>query len=356
MTERVSRRTSFQDELEAVVSTRRTKSDDLENDHVSKDGASITTMTTKKIVSFLKKTQSSSSSSPEEVGQPKALAGGWSVGDHPTLSDSFHSFHRENLSERGWTSEDNGESVVPPEPGTASSTAGRPTPRPRLRSRGGPIFPQTWREGPRGKTLGRGLPTGPDPRPVPSPLDGVPPPEDRSPPQQDLEAQLDQARHSNPNISDSRPSSGLTRGSGRPRSACLSSSNIVVEARYMGTLKLLDSCATLGPLDSGDSLRAVVYQDESDQRENALASFQAWKEKKSETLKAKAKDKEATIRKQRKAVEDSEEKKQMAKGTRKERDLRRQKEERRIQAILRDGPPPPPPPWSPPNKTVPFRR
>lgn len=270
MTERVSRRTSFQDELEAVVSTRRTKSDDLENDflkglgsgrsdqasgfesrrgrtgrrsrmedfnlldHVSKDGASITTMTTKKIVSFLKKTQSSSSSSPEEVGQPKALAGGWSVGDHPTLSDSFHSFHRENLSERGWTSEDNGESVVPPEPGTASSTAGRPTPRPRLRSRGGPIFPQTWREGPRGKTLGRGLPTGPDPRPVPSPLDGVPPPEDRSPPQlllsesfrigtrvdsasplesleefqQDLEAQLDQARHSNPNISDSRYTNG----------------------------------------------------------------------------------------------------------------------------------------------------
>ncbi|KAK0138884.1 Microtubule-associated protein 9 [Merluccius polli] len=289
--------------------------------------------------------------------------------------------------------------------------------------------------------------------------------------QEDLEEQLDPARHhhSNGNITDSRSSSSLTRSSGRPRSACVSSR---VESRYMGS-----TAPGQPPLDTGDSLRAVVYQewlrkkqetwkdrkqrkkkeeslkeekkktDESDKRENALASFEAWKEKKSETLKAKAKENEARLRKQQKAVEDLEEKKQMAKGVfeqwkkghdellkekhrkqkedenklkqkklekeeerkinskyaisdwnekkknvlcdkvtiehkkskttaekergekeerdkmaldmyekwlvRKERDLRRQKEERRIQAILQDSPPPP---WSPPNKTIPFRK
>ena len=35
----------------------------------------------------------------------------------------------------------------------------------------------------------------------------------------------------------------------------------------------------------------------------------------------------------------------------KEREHRRQREERKIQAILEDEPPPP---WSPPNKTIPF--
>ncbi|KAJ4945185.1 hypothetical protein JOQ06_013720 [Pogonophryne albipinna] len=38
---------------------------------------------------------------------------------------------------------------------------------------------------------------------------------------------------------------------------------------------------------------------------------------------------------------------------RKDLEQKRQKEERRIQTILRDSPPPP---WSPPNKTVPFRK
>ncbi|XP_074549694.1 microtubule-associated protein 9 [Halichoeres trimaculatus] len=38
---------------------------------------------------------------------------------------------------------------------------------------------------------------------------------------------------------------------------------------------------------------------------------------------------------------------------RKDLEQKRKKEERRIQAILRDSPPPP---WSPPNKTVPFRK
>ncbi|CAL8332819.1 unnamed protein product [Lota lota] len=295
--------------------------------------------------------------------------------------------------------------------------------------------------------------------------------------QKDLEKQLDPVshRHSNGKVSDSRPSSSLTRSSGRSRSACSSR----VESRYLGSLKLLDHSSAPGQpqLDAGDSLRAAVYQewlrkkqetlkdqeqqkkkedslkeeknkmDESDKKENALASFEAWKEKKSEALKAKAREKEALARKQQKAVEDLEEKKQMAievfekwkKGhdellrekyrkqkeaenklkqkklekeeerktnskyaisdwnerkknvivekvtierkksktkaeeersekeekdkmalemyekwlTRKERDLRRQKEERRIQAILQDTSPPP---WSPPNKTIPFRK
>lgn len=36
---------------------------------------------------------------------------------------------------------------------------------------------------------------------------------------------------------------------------------------------------------------------------------------------------------------------------RKDLEQKRQREERRIQAILQDSPPPP---WSPPNKTIPF--
>ncbi|CAL8274052.1 unnamed protein product [Gadus morhua 'NCC'] len=296
--------------------------------------------------------------------------------------------------------------------------------------------------------------------------------------QKDLEEQLDPAghRHSIGNISDPRrPPSSLIRSSGRSKSACSSR----VESRYLGSLKLLDHSSAPGQpqLEAGDSLRAAVYQewlrkkqetskereqqkkreyslkeekhktDERDKKENALASFEAWKEKKSETLKAKAREKEAMARKQQKAAADSEEKKQMAKEvfvkwkkghdellrkkyriqkeaenklkqkkmekeeerktcskyfysdwsetkknvigekvtierkkskkkaeeeksekeekdkmalemyekwlTMKERDLRRQKEERRIQAILQDTPPPP---WSPPNKTIPHRK
>lgn len=38
---------------------------------------------------------------------------------------------------------------------------------------------------------------------------------------------------------------------------------------------------------------------------------------------------------------------------RKDLEQKRQREERRIKAILQDSPPPP---WSPPNKTIPFRK
>ncbi|KAG7267543.1 hypothetical protein CRUP_005927 [Coryphaenoides rupestris] len=267
--------------------------------------------------------------------------------------------------------------------------------------------------------------------------------------QEDLEEQLNPAvhRHSNGNVPDSRPSSSANRSSGRSRSACSSR----VESRYLGSLKLLDSCGSPSPgqppLDAGDSLRAAVYQEESDQKENAVASFEAWKEKKREALRARAQEKEAAIRKLQVTAEDSEQKKQMAeqvfekwkKGhdrllkekyrkqkevenklkqkkleteeehkinskyaisdwnekkksvlgekeaaehrrsqwkeqeerrqkeerdqlaletygrwlSRKERDQRRQREERRVRAVLGDSPPPP---WSPPNKTIPFRK
>ncbi|XP_034384734.1 microtubule-associated protein 9 [Cyclopterus lumpus] len=273
--------------------------------------------------------------------------------------------------------------------------------------------------------------------------------------------------------SDSRTSSSQTTR--RSHSVCSGK----VESRYLGTLQLLDR--KVPPQESqppaADSLRAAVYQEwlrkkkeksrenmqikkkeegtlrekmkrqEEAKKEDSVSSYEAWKEKKAETLKARAKEKQDALRKVQRATEESEEKKHSAKQVfeqwkrehdhllkakarrqreaenklrfskqekeeerkrgstsafsdwsekktvvlhekvstereeiqnkveeerymkeerdkmslemyeswlvRKDLEQKRQREERRIQAILQDGPPPP---WSPPNKTIPFRK
>ncbi|XP_068448075.1 microtubule-associated protein 9 [Clinocottus analis] len=272
--------------------------------------------------------------------------------------------------------------------------------------------------------------------------------------------------------SDSRTSSSQTAR--RPHSVCSGK----VESRYLGTLQLLDR--KVPPQESrpraANTIRAAVYQEwlqrkkeksrekmqikkkeeetlrekkkreEEAKKEDAVASYEAWKGKKAESLKKRSKEKQDTQKKVQRATEESEEKKHSAKqvfekwkrehdqllkekarrqreaenqlrvrkqekdeerkrssrsafsdwhekktvvlhekvstereGTqnkaeeerymkeekdkmalemyenwlvRKDLEQKRQKEERRIQAILQDSPPP----WSPPNKTIPFRK
>ncbi|XP_037620553.1 microtubule-associated protein 9 [Sebastes umbrosus] len=273
---------------------------------------------------------------------------------------------------------------------------------------------------------------------------------------------------------DTRTSSSHSKTTQRSQSVC----SRKVESKYLGTLKLLDRKISLEESQppAADSLRAAVYQEwlqrkKEKSRENmqlqkkeeilkekkkreeeakkgdAVASYEAWKETKAASLKAKVKEKQDTIRKEQRAIEEKEEKKQSAKKvfeqwkhghdhllkekSRKQREAesklqfrkeekeeerkrdsksafsdwrekkkdvlhekvtmereeiknkaeeecymkeerdqmalemyehwlvrkhleqKRQREERRIQAILQDSPPPP---WSPPNKTIPFRK
>lgn len=54
-------------------------------------------------------------------------------------------------------------------------------------------------------------------------------------------------------------------------------------------------------------------QDRESKKEDANASFEAWKEKKAEILKAKAKERQNMIRKQQRESEENEEKRQSAK-------------------------------------------
>ncbi|XP_023148452.2 microtubule-associated protein 9 [Amphiprion ocellaris] len=265
-----------------------------------------------------------------------------------------------------------------------------------------------------------------------------------------------------------------TSSSQRPRNVCSKK----VESRYLGNLKILDRKISLqeSQPQAADSLRAAVYQEwlkkkkekskenmqlkkkeeilkekkEKEQeakKEDAVASYEAWKEKKAESLKAKAKERQDKIRKEQRATEEKKEKIQSAQQVfekwkrehdrlhrekhrkqkeaenklklkkqeteeerkkdsksafsdwcekkkdvlheklttkskeiqnkaeeerymkeerdkmaletyenwlvRKDLEQKRQREERRIQAILRDSPPPP---WSPPNHTIPFRK
>lgn len=273
---------------------------------------------------------------------------------------------------------------------------------------------------------------------------------------------------------ETRTSSSQAKTASRSQSAC----SRKVESKYLGSLKVLDRKVSLqeSQPQEADSLRAAIYQEwlkkkkeksrenmhlkkkedmlkekkkkeEEAKKEDAVASYKAWKDKKAESVKAKAKEREALIRKEQEAAEEKEEKQQTAKQVfekwkhehdhllkekyRKQREAenklkltkqeqeeerkkdsryafsnwcekkkdvlhekltserrelknkaeeekymkeerdkmaletyenwvarkdlaqKRRKEERRIQAILGDSPPPP---WSPPNKTIPFRR
>lgn len=56
-----------------------------------------------------------------------------------------------------------------------------------------------------------------------------------------------------------------------------------------------------------------INQEEECTKEDAVASYEAWKERKAESLRAKAKEKQDEIRKQQREMEEKEEKRQSAK-------------------------------------------
>ncbi|KAM8878304.1 microtubule-associated protein 9 isoform 2-T2 [Spinachia spinachia] len=97
---------------------------------------------------------------------------------------------------------------------------------------------------------------------------------------------------------------------------------------------------------------------EEERKRDSKSAFSDWREKKTVVLHEKVSIKREEI--QNKAEEErymKEERDKMALEmyeswlVRKDLEQKRQREERRIQAILQDDPPPP---WSPPNKTIPF--
>ena len=53
-------------------------------------------------------------------------------------------------------------------------------------------------------------------------------------------------------------------------------------------------------------------QEEEAKKEEAVASYEAWKENKAQSLKAKAKEKQDVIRKEQRAIEEREKKKESA--------------------------------------------
>ncbi|KAF1395204.1 hypothetical protein PFLUV_G00009120 [Perca fluviatilis] len=99
---------------------------------------------------------------------------------------------------------------------------------------------------------------------------------------------------------------------------------------------------------------------EEEKKRDRKSAFSEWREKKKDVLHEKFTKEQEKI--QNKAEEErymKEERDKMALEmyenwlVRKDLEQKRQREERRIQAILHDSPPPP---WSPPNKTIPFRK
>ncbi|KAM7394237.1 hypothetical protein PAMP_021050 [Pampus punctatissimus] len=107
-------------------------------------------------------------------------------------------------------------------------------------------------------------------------------------------------------------------------------------------------------------LQLKKQEKEEERKKNSSSAFSDWCEKKKDVVH----DKVSTERKENKnkAEEEQymqEEREKMALEmyehwlARKELEQKRRREEKRIQAILRDSPPPP---WSPPNKTIPFRK
>ncbi|MCJ8750114.1 hypothetical protein PDJAM_G00258940 [Pangasius djambal] len=142
---------------------------------------------------------------------------------------------------------------------------------------------------------------------------------------------------------DSRPLEGAeSTGSSRKSRSTPSYST---ESRYLGTLKVLEqkSCLQEMAPDTADSLRAAVYQDwlkkkeeklqvtfrvkkqeeklkeekkteeEMSKKAEAKASYEAWKEKKREALREKIREKQEAMRKLQKEMNDKEERKETAK-------------------------------------------
>ncbi|XP_054460981.1 microtubule-associated protein 9 [Anoplopoma fimbria] len=112
--------------------------------------------------------------------------------------------------------------------------------------------------------------------------------------------------------------------------------------------------------EAENKLRFRKQEEEEERKRDSKSAFSDWREKKTVVLHEKVTTKREEI--QNKAEEErymKEERDKMALEmyenwlVRKDLEQKRQREERRIQAILQDGPPPP---WSPPNKTIPFRK
>ncbi|KAM3864823.1 microtubule-associated protein 9 [Diretmus argenteus] len=114
--------------------------------------------------------------------------------------------------------------------------------------------------------------------------------------------------------------------------------------------------------EAENKLKLKKQETEEERKINSKSAFSSWDEKKKNVINEKVM---MERRKNKNTAEEEryqkEERDQMASETyekwltRKELQQRRDREERRIQAILQNSPPPP---WSPPNKTVPgpFRK
>ncbi|KAM6939710.1 microtubule-associated protein 9 [Xenentodon cancila] len=113
--------------------------------------------------------------------------------------------------------------------------------------------------------------------------------------------------------------------------------------------------------EEADNEQKLQKQDKVEERmRESKSAFSNWCEKKKDVLHEK-------LAMERKELKNQTEEEQYLKEERdkmalemyenwlrrKDLEQKRQREERRIQAILRDSPPPP---WSPPNKTIPFRK
>ncbi|XP_029910742.1 microtubule-associated protein 9 [Myripristis murdjan] len=112
--------------------------------------------------------------------------------------------------------------------------------------------------------------------------------------------------------------------------------------------------------EAENKLKLEKQEMEEERKRNSKYAFLSWDEKKKNVLDEKAmmerkkNEDKAEEERYRKEERDTEAVEMYEKWLmRKELEQRRQREERRIQAILQNSPPPP---WSPPNKTVPFRR
>ncbi|KAA8594840.1 hypothetical protein FQN60_011975 [Etheostoma spectabile] len=112
--------------------------------------------------------------------------------------------------------------------------------------------------------------------------------------------------------------------------------------------------------EAESKLQFRKQQQEEEKKRDRKSAFSEWHEKKKNVVLEKFTKEQEKI--QNKAEEEcymKEERDKMALEmyenwlVRKDLEQKRQREERRIQAILNDSPPPP---WSPPNKTIPFRK
>ncbi|XP_060951121.1 microtubule-associated protein 9 [Limanda limanda] len=112
--------------------------------------------------------------------------------------------------------------------------------------------------------------------------------------------------------------------------------------------------------EAEDKLQLKKQTKEEERKRESISAFSRWSDKKKDVIQEKVTIARKEVR--NKAEEErymKEERDKMALEmyeswlVRKDLEQKRQREERRIKAILRDSPPPP---WSPPNKTIGFRK